>query len=81
MAGTDGPGRRVILAPMVPEDHLFPIWMVRGTIDCMTGLLCMGRNRAGSNVAVHIDFFFFFLSLSNFSVLIDHICVVTSLTA
>ena len=30
------------------------------------GLLCMGRNRAGSNLAVHFDFFLFF-SLSNFS--------------
>ena len=25
------------------------------------GLLCMGRNRAGSNLAVHFDFFCFFL--------------------
>ena len=24
------------------------------------GLVCMGRNRAGSNLAVHFDFFFFF---------------------
>ena len=24
------------------------------------GLLCMGRNRAGSNLAVHFDFFLFF---------------------
>ena len=31
------------------------------------GLLCMGRNRAGSNLAVHFDFFFIFFSLSNFS--------------
>ena len=30
------------------------------------GLLCMGQNRAGSNLAVHFDFFSFF-SLSNFS--------------
>ena len=30
----------------------------------VVGLLCMGRNRAGSNLAVHFDFFF---SLSNFS--------------
>ena len=30
------------------------------------GLLCMGRYRAGSNLAVHFDFFLFF-SLSNFS--------------
>ena len=29
------------------------------------GLLCMGRNRAGSNLAMHFDFF----SLSNFSIL------------
>ena len=29
----------------------------------VVGLLCMGRNRAGSNLAVHFDFF----SLSNFS--------------
>ena len=32
----------------------------------VAGLLCMGRNRAGSNLAVHFDFFLFF-SLSNFS--------------
>ena len=24
----------------------------------VVGLLCMGRNRAGSNLAVHFDFFF-----------------------
>ena len=30
VAGTDGPGGQVILAPMVRGDHLFPIWMVRG---------------------------------------------------
>ena len=30
------------------------------------GLLCMGQNRAGSNLAIHFDFFLFF-SLSNFS--------------
>ena len=29
------------------------------------GLLCMGRYRAGLNLAVHFDFFLFF-SLSNF---------------
>ena len=29
----------------------------------VVGLLCMGRNRAGSNLAIHFDFF----SLSNFS--------------
>ena len=29
-------------------------------------LLCMGQYRAGSNLAVHFDFFLFF-SLSNFS--------------
>ena len=28
--------------------------------------ICMGRNRMGSNLAVHFDFFLFF-SLSNFS--------------
>ena len=39
----------------------------------MVGFLCMGRNRADSNLAVHFDFFF---SLSNFlSVDIDRICV------
>ena len=32
----------------------------------VVGLLCMGRNGAGSNLAVHFDFFLFF-SLSNFS--------------
>ena len=32
----------------------------------VVGLLCMGRYRAGSNLAVHFDFFLFF-SLSNFS--------------
>ena len=26
----------------------------------VVGFLCMGRNRAGSNLAVHFDFFFFF---------------------
>ena len=31
----------------------------------VVGLLCMGRNGAGSNLAVHFDFFLFF-SLSNF---------------
>ena len=32
------------------------------------GLSCMGRNGAGSNLAVHFDFFLFsFFSLSNFS--------------
>ena len=25
----------------------------------VVGLLCMGQNRAGSNLAVHFDFFFF----------------------
>ena len=36
--------------------------------DRVLGLLCMGRNRAGSNLTVHFDFFlFFFSSLSNFS--------------
>ena len=30
----------------------------------VVGLLCMGRNTEGSNLAVHFDFFF---SLSNFS--------------
>ena len=32
----------------------------------VVGLLCMGRNGAGSNLAVYFDFFLFF-SLSNFS--------------
>ena len=31
----------------------------------VVGLLCMGRNRVGSNLAVHFDYYFF--SLSNFS--------------
>ena len=31
--------------------------------DQVLGLLCMGRNRAGSYLALHFDFF----SLSNFS--------------
>ena len=45
VAGTDGPGGggggggQVILAPMVRGDHLFLIWMVRGTIGSMTGQL------------------------------------------
>ena len=30
------------------------------------GLLCMGQNRAGLNLAIHFDFFLFF-SLLNFS--------------
>ena len=33
----------------------------------VVGLLYTGRNRAGSNLAVHFDFFSFFFSLSNFS--------------
>ena len=32
----------------------------------VVGLLCMGRNRVDSNLAIHFDLFLFF-SLSNFS--------------
>ena len=39
----------------------------------VVGLLCMGR--AGSNLAVHFDFFLFFFPCP---ILIDRICVVTS---
>ena len=41
----------------------------------VVGLLCMGRNRAGSNLAVHFDFFSFFFPIEFFKVLIDRICV------
>ena len=55
VAGTDCPGRQVILAPVVRGDHLFPIWMVRddwrvgggGTISVQGGLLVAGTDGPG----------------------------------
>ena len=55
MAGTDCPGRQVILAPVVRGDHLFLIWMVRddwrvgggGTISVQGGLLVAGTDGPG----------------------------------
>ena len=34
--------------------------------ECLGSYASMGRNRTGSNLAVHFDFFFLFFSLSNF---------------
>ena len=58
MAGTDCPGRQVILAPVVRGDHLFLIWMVRddwrvgggGTISVQGGLLVAGTDGPGGQV-------------------------------
>ena len=55
MAGTDCPGRQVILAPVVRGDHLFPIWMVRddwrvggrGDHQCPGGTACSRHRWSG----------------------------------